>query len=275
MLSARERREKIYLAIDADARAWAHAVRMLAMSQKADRLRNLVVADRLTKTIGGGERAVHIVDEASFSIPEGSLFAITGPSGSGKTTLLHLLCGIDRASSGSIVFDGEPLVATSEGALARWRGRHVGIVFQFFHLVPTLTAVENVLLALELGGVVSRSERSRRAVACLSSVGLAGLDSRLPGELSGGEQQRVAIARALANDPPLLLADEPTGNLDSKNAEGVFALLEDLSRRGKTVAYVTHDRDLASRADASIDLLDGRIVAERSEAARAGDGARP
>jgi putative ABC transport system ATP-binding protein len=248
---------------------------MVATSQQAGRLRALVVADRLTKTIGGGARAVHIVDEASFSIPEGSLFAITGPSGSGKTTLLHLLCGIDRASSGSIVFDGEPLVATSEGALARWRGCHVGIVFQFFHLVPTLTALENVLLALELGGVVSRSERRRRAVGCLSSVGLAGLEGRLPGELSGGEQQRVAIARALANDPPLLVADEPTGNLDSRNAEGVFALLEDLSRRGRTVAYVTHDRDLAARADAAIDLLDGRIVARRSQAALTDAGARP
>jgi putative ABC transport system ATP-binding protein len=247
---------------------------MLTSSPEASRLQSLVVTDRLTKTIGSGERAVHIVNEVSFTIPTGGLFAITGPSGSGKSTLLHLLTGIDRPSSGSILIEGEPLVASSESALARWRGRHVGIVFQFFHLVPTLTALENVLLALELGRVVPRSERRRRAAACLSSVGLAGLEARLPGELSGGEQQRVAIARALANDPPLLVADEPTGNLDSRNAEGVFALLESLTRRGKTVAYVTHDRHLAARADSSIDLLDGRIVAQQSKVALADDAAR-
>jgi putative ABC transport system ATP-binding protein len=223
----------------------------------------LIAAERLSRVIGSGDRQVRILDEVSFTVPRRSLFAITGPSGSGKSTLLNLLTGIDRPTSGRILFDAVPLAATSENALARWRGRHVGIVFQFFHLVPTLTAFENVLLALELGGALDPSTRRERARDCLDQVGLAALERRLPSELSGGEQQRVAIARALANDPPLLVADEPTGNLDSKNAEGVFSLLEEIVRRGKTVVYVSHDATLAARAQRGIDLLDGRIVARR------------
>jgi putative ABC transport system ATP-binding protein len=223
--------------------------------------RDLVVADCLTRAVG--PRRLRIVDEVSFRVPRVSLFAITGPSGSGKSTVLNLLTGIDRPSRGRVVFDGVPLVARSENALGRWRGRHVGIVFQFFHLIPTLTALENVLLALELGGTVARSERRERAASCLAEVGMSPLARRLPSELSGGEQQRVAIARALANDPPLLVADEPTGNLDSANAESLFSLLQSLVERGKTVVYVTYDRRLAARADAAIDLLDGRIVERR------------
>jgi putative ABC transport system ATP-binding protein len=187
--------------------------------------------------------------------------------------LLNLLTGIDRPSGGRVVFDGVPLVAGSENALARWRGRHVGIIFQFFHLIPTLTAFENVLLALELGGGLRRGEWRVRATECLATVGMESFGRRLPSELSGGEQQRVAIARALANDPPLIVADELTGNLDSKNAEAVFGLLEGLVGRGKTVVYVTHDRELAARASASVDLLDGRVVARRERArARGGTG---
>jgi putative ABC transport system ATP-binding protein len=138
----------------------------------------------------------------------------------------------------------------------------VGIVFQFFQLLPTLTAQENVLLALELGGMIPRREWKQRAADCLGQVGMAEYAHRLPSELSGGQQQRVAIARALANDPPVLVADEPTGNLDSKTAVQVFELLEDLTRRGKTVIYVTHDRDLAARATERIDLLDGRVLSQ-------------
>jgi putative ABC transport system ATP-binding protein len=192
------------------------------------------------------------------------LFAINGPSGSGKSTLLNMLTGIDRPSSGRVLFDAEELGARSENALARWRGAHVGIIFQFFQLVPTLTALENVLLALELGkgGGLPRRAWRERAQICLETVGLGAFPHRLPSELSGGQQQRVAIARALANDPPALVADEPTGNLDSRTAHGVFETLASLAQAGKTVIYVTHDRALAARAQARIDLLDGRIVGQ-------------
>ena len=212
-----------------------------------------VIVNKSTKTV--------ILDSVSFSIPTGSLFAITGPSGSGKSTLLNILTGIDRQSSGRVLFKGQELGTMSENKLARWRGRNVGIVFQFFQLFPTLTARENVLLALELGGgSIPRRQWNARATECLQLVGLEQYARRLPGELSGGQQQRVAIARALANDPPLLVADEPTGNLDSKSALQVLELLQSLTQRGKTVIFVTHDRDLATHAYDRIALLDGRIV---------------
>ncbi len=180
-----------------------------------------------------------------------------------------MLTGIDRPTSGKVIFAGDELRARSENALARWRGRHVGIVFQFFQLIPTLTALENVLLALELGGGggLPRGQWRQRALTCLEMVGLAEYPRRLPSELSGGQQQRVAIARALANGPPVLVADEPTGNLDSKTAHQVFDTLAGLTERGKTVIYVTHDRELAARASARIELLDGRIVAQQGAVA--------
>jgi ABC-type lipoprotein export system ATPase subunit len=247
------------------------------MTQQPDEVGSvdLVVARGLSRVIGSPPTELRILDDVSLRVPRLSLFAINGPSGSGKSTLLNLLTGIDRPSSGEVIVDGRSIVAGGENALARWRGAHVGIVFQFFHLIPTLTASENVLLALELGGGggVPRSRWRRRAGECLSMVDLDGYGRRLPSELSGGEQQRVAIARALANDPPLIVADEPTGNLDSKTATAVFEVLERLTGLGKTVVYVTHDRGLAARSSASVDLLDGRIVArreprDRAEAAR-------
>lgn len=213
------------------------------------------IANRFTKSI--------ILDKISFSIPKGTLFAINGPSGSGKSTLLNILTGIDRPSSGQVYFDGKVLQKMSENRLAKWRGRNVGIVFQFFQLLPTLTAQENVLMALELGRALPRRQRRARAEECLQLVGMGSYMKRLPSELSGGQQQRVAIARALANKPPVLVADEPTGNLDSQTARQVFDLLANLTLQGQTVIYVTHDRDLAQRASAGIDLLDGRIVGRR------------
>jgi putative ABC transport system ATP-binding protein len=232
---------------------------------------DLVVARELSRVIGSPSTGVRILDDVSLRVPRLSLFAINGPSGSGKSTLLNLLTGIDRPTSGEVIFDGRSIVARSENALARWRGAHVGIVFQFFHLIPTLTALENVLLALELGGGggLSRSRWRQRARECLALVDMDGYGRRLPSELSGGEQQRVAIARALANDPPLIVADEPTGNLDSKTAASVFEVLEGLSGFGKTVVYVTHNRELAARSSASVDLFDGRIVARREPRGRA------
>ncbi len=222
----------------------------------------LVRAEHLSRVIATRAQKTVILDDVSFDVPEGSLFAINGPSGSGKSTLLNLMTGIDRPTRGRIVFAGTELRAKSENALAAWRGRHVGIIFQFFQLIPTLTALENVLLALELGkgGGLRRRQWRERGLACLETVGLKEYARRLPSELSGGQQQRVAIARALANDPPVLVADEPTGNLDSKTAHAVFDTLADLISHHKTVIYVTHDRELASRATNRIELLDGRIV---------------
>lgn len=219
-----------------------------------------VSVDNISKVIVNKTTRTVILDALSFSIAKGSLFAINGPSGSGKSTLLNILTGIDRPTTGQILFANQVLRNMSENRLAKWRGRNVGIVFQFFQLLPTLTAKENVLLALELGKTVPHRQWQERAQECLQLVGLENYTRRLPGELSGGQQQRVAIARALANDPPVLVADEPTGNLDSKTAVQVFDLLESLTQRGKTVIYVTHDRTLAERAHDRIDLLDGRIV---------------
>jgi putative ABC transport system ATP-binding protein len=222
----------------------------------------LVQVEHLTRVITTRTRKTTILDDVTFSIPAGSLFTISGPSGSGKSTLLNMLTGIDRPDSGRVLFSGEELRAQSENALARWRGQHVGIVFQFFQLIPTLTALENVLLALELGSGASlkRSQWRERAMVCLEQAHIAELADRLPAELSGGEQQRVAIARALANDPPVIIADEPTGNLDSRTAHQVFQTLADLVQHDKTVIYVTHDPELAARASQRIELLDGRIV---------------
>jgi ABC-type lipoprotein export system ATPase subunit len=223
---------------------------------------SLIQVEHLSRVITARTRKTSILDDVTFSVPTGSLFTISGPSGSGKSTLLNMLTGIDRPDSGRVLFAGEELRARSEDALARWRGYHVGIIFQFFQLIPTLTALENVLLALELGGGggLKRKQWRERALACLELAQIANLAQRLPAELSGGEQQRVAIARALANNPPVIIADEPTGNLDSRTAHQVFQTLADLTRDGKTVIYVTHDPELATRASQHIELLDGRIV---------------
>lgn len=229
----------------------------------------LVQVEHLTRIIESRAQKTTILDDVTFTVHPQSLFAINGPSGSGKSTILNMLTGIDRPSQGRIVFEGQELRTMDENALARWRGRHVGIVFQFFQLVPTLTALENVLLALELGGGggLRRREWRERAMTCLEIALLKDRAHRLPSALSGGEQQRVAIARALANNPPVLVADEPTGNLDSHTAHRVFDILESLCEQGKTVIYVTHDRQLAERANARIELLDGRIVGSHNASA--------
>ena len=220
----------------------------------------LVDARAVTKVIGSNGTSTIVLDSVTFSVPYRSLFAINGPSGAGKSTLLNILTGIDQPTSGRVVFAGHEIGHMSENQLARWRGRNVGIVFQFFQLLPTLTARENVELALELGGGIPRRQRHERSLAALGEVGMADLANRLPSQLSGGQQQRVAIARALANDPPVLVADEPTGNLDSRTAHQIFDLLQELTERGKSVLYVTHDRDFAARATGRVDLLDGRVV---------------
>src|SRR5215472_14572307 len=229
----------------------------------------LVEAESITKIIGSNGTSTTILDSVTFRVEYRSLFAINGPSGSGKSTLLNILTGIDRPTSGRVVFAGHEIPEMSENQLARWRGRNVGIVFQFFQLLPTLTARENVELALELSGAFPRGQRRERALASLAEVGMADYADRLPSQLSGGQQQRVAIARALANDPPVLVADEPTGNLDSKTAHQVFDLLEQLTEQGKSVLYVTHDPELATRATSRINLLDGRVVGRTTQPAAA------
>jgi len=228
----------------------------------------LIDVEHLTRAFGTREQRVTVLDDVSFGVPRGSLFGIAGPSGSGKSTLLNLLTGLDRPTSGRVLFDGLELRARSENQLARWRGHHVGIVFQFFQLIPTLTALENVMLALQLGAskAFRRASWRERAVACLEEVGAANLADRLPSKISGGQQQRIAIARALANDPPLLVADEPTGNLDSRSAHDVFDVLAGLTEHGKTVVFVTHATELAARATAGIELLDGRIIDQHGAA---------
>ena len=222
----------------------------------------LIRVEQLTRVIATRTKRTIILDDVTFAVPTQSLFAINGPSGSGKSTILNMLTGIDRPTSGRVIFAGQEIRAMREDALARWRGKHVGIVFQFFQLIPTLTALENVLLALELGsgGGRKRREFRERAMTCLELARIQDLAQRLPAELSGGEQQRVAIARAIANDPPVIIADEPTGNLDSRTARQVFETLANLTQQGKTVIYVTHDRELAALASARIDLRDGHIV---------------
>ncbi len=194
-------------------------------------------------------------------IAPGEFVAIVGKSGSGKSTLLNVITGIDRASSGDVLVAGADLMRMPEARLAAWRGRTVGIVFQFFQLLPTLTALENVILPMDFAGLGTPRERHERAMALLERVGLADQAAKLPLALSGGQQQRVAIARALANAPPLLVADEPTGNLDSQTAEDVFQLFVELAQQGTTIVMVTHDAELARRAGRMVLVADGRIVA--------------
>ena len=225
----------------------------------------LMQLEHVSRVYRLGQRTVTALDGIDLEIRRGEFVTVIGPSGSGKSTLLNLMAGIDRPTSGRVIVDGVVLNALSEDELARWRGEHVGIVFQFFQLLPTLTALENVMLPMELRGTY-RGQRRRRALQLLEEVGLADVADHLPSELSGGEQQRVAIARALANDPPILLADEPTGNLDTETGQRIVALLAQIHAQGKTVVLVTHERYLSTVATRVIEMKDGRIVADRTPA---------
>ncbi|GMV22857.1 MAG: peptide ABC transporter ATP-binding protein [Acidimicrobiia bacterium] len=219
----------------------------------------MIRLDHVSRTVTSGAGPLTILHPTSLTIDAGRTVAITGPSGSGKSTLLGLLAGLDAPTSGSVFIDGVNISALGEEALARLRGEKIGIVFQFFHLIPSLTAVENVLVPLELAGV---ADARARATALLDEVGLSQRGHHYPSQLSGGEQQRVAIARALANDPAILLADEPTGNLDSTTGRHVIDLLLSVNRRqGRTLVLVTHDRELAAMADEVIAMRDGRVAA--------------
>ncbi|MBK7319748.1 ABC transporter ATP-binding protein [Candidatus Villigracilis affinis] len=223
---------------------------------------NLVRLREVVKTYYSSAGTFTALKGVDLSVESGAFVSIIGKSGSGKSTLINVITGIDRPSSGEVIVDHTPVHTLNEEQIAIWRGRSVGVIFQFFQLLPTLTAVENILLAMDYGRHYPRLERPERAMQLLELVGMAEYAHRLPGSLSGGQQQCVAIARALANDPVLLTADEPTGNLDSKSTEMVFQLFENLAGTGKAILMVTHDNELAVRAQRTIRLVDGRIQDE-------------
>ena len=221
----------------------------------------------VSKTVDSGGQPLTILHPLDYTIASGQFVAIVGPSGSGKSTLLGLLAGLDAPTSGSIVVDGTDITTLGEDRLARLRGEKIGFVFQFFHLVPSLTAFENVLIPMEIAG---RRDATARAKVLLEEVGLTDRAHHYPSQLSGGEQQRIAIARALANDPPIVLADEPTGNLDSSTGRHVMDLLMRVHRaRNTTLVLVTHDAELAALADTRLVLRDGRQVNPAATAAEA------
>jgi putative ABC transport system ATP-binding protein len=224
-------------------------------------VRPLIALAGVEKTYRMGRVDYRALRGVDLEIAAGELVAVVGPSGSGKTTILNLITGIDRPTSGTVTVDGLRLDELSEEQLAVWRGANVGIVFQFFQLLPTLTALENAVLPLDFARQGSKRERFARARHNLALVGLADKADHVPAELSGGEQQRVAIARALASDPKLIVGDEPTGNLDSVTADEMFELLRRLNAEGKTVLYVTHDLELAARAHRVVTIRDGLVVA--------------
>jgi putative ABC transport system ATP-binding protein len=214
-----------------------------------------VVKDYLTDA--GSFRALRGVD---LQVDAGEFIAVVGKSGSGKSTLMNMMTGIDRATAGDVWVGGTHLNHLSEGRTAEWRGRSVGVIFQFFQLLPTLTVVENVMLPMDFAGLWTPREREERAMALLDQVEMVDQARKLPSATSGGQQQRVAIARALANDPPILVADEPTGNLDSATAEAVIRLFDELVAAGKTIVMVTHDREIAAHARRTVHMVDGDLV---------------
>jgi putative ABC transport system ATP-binding protein len=243
-----------------------NAVDAVASTATTTAIIGLAGVQKTYRTAGGRRggrgaefRALNGVD---LAIAAGEMVAITGPSGSGKTTIINLIAGIDRPTVGTVTVNGSRLDRMTEEQLAVWRGRTIGIVFQFFQLMPTLTAVENATLPLDLGHVGAARDRRGVASRNLATVGLAERGDRLPLELSGGEQQRVAIARAMACGPPILLGDEPTGNLDTGMARDMFGLLKGLNDNGTTVVYVTHDQALAGMASRVVSVRDGLITGD-------------
>lgn len=218
-----------------------------------------------------GDTEITVLKGISFEVHGGEFLSIVGPSGNGKSTLLNMVTGIDRPSDGAVVVLGHEVHEMSEDALARWRGENVGIIFQFFQMLPALTLLKNVILPMDLASKYSPRERRERAMHLLDIVGLADQAHKLPSMVSGGQQQRAAVARALANDPALLVADEPTGNLDTRSARQVFELFHKLVAEGKTVMMVTHDKELAHQVPRRIEIMDGKIT--RDEFLGTGDWA--
>ena len=220
---------------------------------------NAVVAEKLSRYYKSGDTIVKALDEVSLRFPRGRMVAVRGSSGSGKTTLLNLIGAFDKPSAGSIIVDGVDVSRVHGGNEVNYRLKKVGFVFQSYYLIPNMTALENVMLPMELSGIKAK-DREIRAKELLEKVGIdVTRQARRPARLSGGEQQRVAIARALANDPPIILADEPTGNLDSKTGRKIVDLLKKLANEGKTVIIATHSTEVAAVADIKLEMLDGKI----------------
>jgi len=232
---------------------------MLATQGHGSNGHALIELRDVVKTYETSAGGVTVLKDVSLQVQRGEFVGVVGPSGSGKSTLLNMITGIDRPTEGEVFVGDETVHGLSENELARWRGRHVGVIFQFFQLLPTLTVLENVMLPMDFCNVYKRRERQERALHLLEQVGIADQAHKLPSTLSGGQQQRAAIARALANDPPVIVADEPTGNLDTATANEVFALFESLVDQGKTMVIVTHDQELSARTERVLHLLDGRI----------------
>jgi putative ABC transport system ATP-binding protein len=221
-----------------------------------------IQASDVVKTYPLAAGEVLAVDHLDLEIAKGEFVAIVGRSGSGKTTLLNILAGIDRPTSGTVIAAGADLGSLSESRLAAWRGTNVGLVFQFFQLLPTLTVIENVMLPMDFAKKIPVNQRRERANDLLEQVGIFNQADKLPATLSGGQQQRAAIARALANDPELILADEPTGNLDSHTADAVLKVFADLNAGGRTIVVVSHETDIRSIVGREVALMDGRIVSD-------------
>jgi putative ABC transport system ATP-binding protein len=219
---------------------------------------------KVSKVVPSGAEMLTILQTLDLMIPDGQFIAVVGPSGSGKSTLLGLIAGLDEPTSGEIRIDGQPITAMNEDSLAELRGNKIGFVFQSFHLIPSLTALENIMVPMEIAGVRDAQQRARQLI---EDVDLVARAHHYPSQLSGGEQQRVAIARAFANNPSIMLADEPTGNLDSNNGRHVFELMVGMNRRrNATLVLVTHDHELAALADRRISLRDGRVVSDSDSA---------
>ena len=230
----------------------------------------LIDLRQVVKTFQNTAGTFTALQTIDLQVDSGEFVAVVGKSGSGKSTLLNMIAGIDRPTSGEVIVNGSVLNLLGEGQVAAWRGRNLGLVFQFFQLIPTLTVIENVMLPMDFCNMYPDGEREQRANYLLGLVGIDEQANKLPSALSGGEQQRVAIARALANDPPLIVADEPTGNLDSKTAATIFNLFQNLVKQGKTVLMVTHDNELARAVPHTIEIADGRI-SSNSHLATLGD----
>src|SRR6266496_5427184 len=223
---------------------------------------HLIDMRQIVKTYQSAAGSFTALKSVDLQIDRGEFVAIIGKSGSGKSTLINMITGIDRPTSGEVFVGGTAVHTLSEGQMAVWRGKNLGIIFQFFQLLPTLTIVENVMLPMDFCNMYEPRERRARAMQLLEQVEMTEQADKLPSAVSGGQQQRVAIARALANDPPILVADEPTGNLDSKTAESVFRMFERLVEQGKTILMVTHDQDLAKRVTRTVIIADGEVIDE-------------
>ncbi len=225
----------------------------------------IIEVKNVVKRFPVGDEEITVLKGISTAVHQGEFVCIVGPSGNGKSTLLNMITGIDHPSEGEVIVTGQPVHTLSEDQLAAWRGEHLGIIFQFFQLLPALNLLQNVVLPMDFVKKLTPKQRRERAMHLLETVGLADQARKLPAQVSGGQQQRAAIARALANDPPLLVADEPTGNLDTQTSEDVFQLFGRLVDQGKTMVMVTHSRSLAARLPRTIEIRDGRIFSDTKE----------